>query len=378
MNVGIAEEEMVSDEQYKNYWVALKKLFLYQSGRGFWGRGNIDDRFTYTSQCVQLMQALGIDHNAKNFKKAVRWLEDNVDKLESHRATRIEIGLKIGDTKKLANDSCIDGFLDDLEYDMLHPKEKPRLDFFWEVIPILIAMHPYEQQFKRTIPHEKVIHYIEDNVENFGDTITVQFQANFTGLVALYLATIQDNFEVSEYRDKMVKWLFANREENASRVSWQDGRGITSYVLLDLLGCNLEGDTLKKITPKILGFITPNSKGNVPKDNVKTFETKLHGESLYASILVLRAMTEVLKMENSSKLQNIDGITNHTWFEALRAKIIRFFYYNKKRMPLIICMVLCLIGGLCYFFKEDFLGNLFFTIGASSALTFLLQFFDKE
>lgn len=386
----IEKQGVLSTEQTSNYSVALKKFFLLQSSKGYWGRGEFESKVIYTSQGIQLMQALGVDHNADNFKKAIRWLEDNVEKIKSHWPTRVEIGSKLEDFHKLATDKEVNHFLDDLEFDLDHSSEESRLDLFWDVIPTLIALHPYEKSYedkrKKAVPHEKVIQKIIDNSEDFGDTIAVQFQANHTGLAALYIATISDKEWLPEYKDKlfeyknkMVKWLLANREENASCISWQMGKGITSYVLIDLLGCELEEETVRKYIPKIIRFIAPNSKGNVKNDETTTYDTKLHAEPLYVSMLVLRAMTEVMKMENMSEISDILNRASHySRIEALIAKFTRAFYYNKKKIPMIIYTLLCIVGGIFYLFSMEFLSSLLITIGASCLITHLSHFFDKD
>lgn len=384
------KQRLLSTEQTSHFSVALKKIFLLQSSKGYWGRGKVENKVTYTSQGIQLMQALGVSHDNNNFKKAIRWLEDNIGKVESHWSTRVEIGLKLRDFNKLATDDHINHFLDDLEYDLNHPQEEARLDLFWDVIPTLIAFHPYEKDYEdkrgKVIPHEKLIQRIIEISEDFGGTITVQFQANHTGLVALYLATISDKDwapeyrkKLYEYRCKMVKWLLANREENASSISWQRGKGITSYVLIDLIGCGLEKEKIKKCIPKIIRFIVPDARGNVKKDKVTTYDTKLHAEPLYVSMLVLRAMTEVLKMDESGIIADIrNKASNYSWFEALVAKFSRTFYYNKKKIPIIICVLLCIFGGISYIFNMEFLASLLITIGVSCLLTYLFQVFDKD
>ena len=375
------KRKKISTEQTRNYLTALKKVFLLQSQKGSWGRGDIENKVTYTSQAIQLMQTLGISHEEKSFKRAVRWLEDHVKNGEPHWPTRVEIGLKIGDFQKLNDDQYIDRFVDDLEYDLEHPEEVPRLDLFWDVIPTLIELHPHEKNYKRRIPHKKVVDRIIKDSEDFGNTITVQFQANHTGLAALYLKTIKDEAEGKEYEEKsykMIKWILANREENANKISWQRSRGITSYVLIDLLKCDMEGEIEKNI-PKVVNYISPNTKGNVKKDNETTFGTKLHADPLYVSILVLRAMTEVLKMEDVSQLRDVQKeISNLSWFEALCARVTRFVYYRKKKVPVVICFLLSVVGIIFYFYKHEFLASLFVTIGASCAATLFFQWLEKK
>ena len=365
----------------------LKKIFLYQHKNGSWGRGSTENKIIYTSQGIQLMQTLGISHDAKSFKNAVRWLEDHVKNGEAHWTTRVEVGLKIGDFQKLFDDSYIKKFLDDLESDLMCPSEEARLDFFWDVIPTLIALHPsekhYEELTNRTIPHEKIIARILDKSEDFGDVITVQFQANHTGLVALYLSTIQDKLTDEKYRnlfDKMIRWIFINREETINTISWQNSRGITAYVLIDLLGCKLYENSIQKYFPKSINYISPNAKGNVEKDNViTTFGTKLHAESLYISMLVIRAMTEVLKMEDVNKLSEIRAVaSNPTLWESWWAKTMRIFYYNKKKMSMIICFIMCIIGIICYFINQESAGNLLVTIGITCVLTKVFQLLEKD
>ncbi len=391
------KQGLLSTKHIFNYSAALKKVFLLQSSKGYWGRGKIENKVTYTSQGIQLMQALGISHTDKSMKKSIRWLEDNIDNVKVHWSTLLEIGLKLEDFRKLASDKVIFRFLDDLEYDLSHPKEEARLDFFWDVIPTLIALYPYEKEYEnkrgKAIPHEKVIKKIIDSSEEVGGTLTVQFQANHTGLAALYIATITDKewepeykAKLYDYKTEMVEWLLATREEDANRISWQKGKGITSYVLIDLLGCDLEEEMLKKYIPKIIRYIIPDTRGNVKKDKTPTYDTKLHAEPLYVSMLVLRAMTEVLKMENRSEINEIrNKISHYSWFESLIAKLTRLFYYNKKKIPMIIYTLLCVFGGIIYIFgdilciqSKDFIASLLITMGGSCLLTHFTRFFDVD
>ena len=84
-------------------------------------------------------------------------------------------------------------------------------------------------------------------------------------------------------------------------------------------------------------------------------------------------------MENMSEISDIlNGASHYSRFEALIAKFARTFYYNKKKIPMIIYILLCIVGGIFYAFSMEFLSSLLITIGASCLITHLSHFFDKD
>lgn len=121
----------LSTLQKQNFVIALSRFFLYQNRDGSWGQGSIENKVTLTSQAIQLMHALRIGHDDKAFRKATRWMEDNIKKGNPHWATRLEIGLKIGEFEKLADDHHIDVFLSDLEVSLssTNPANKSQVLF---------------------------------------------------------------------------------------------------------------------------------------------------------------------------------------------------------------------------------------------------------
>lgn len=385
MTIDSSPQPLLSTAQRQNYIVALTRVFSYQNRDGSWGR-SLDGRVTYTSQAIQLMLALGINHSDPFIIKSTRWMEDHIQCGDPHWATRLEIGLKIGDFEKLVDDHHIDSFFADLEYDLNHPSEEARLDFFWHVIPTLLALHPYEENYVRRngklIPHEKVIARAMGYCESFrDDCITVKNQPNHTGLIALYLSSISDKEGYSNYKktsSAMVNWLLESRIESSEGTNWLHGKGITSYVLMDLLGLPIDSSKLEAYIPKILKYLTPTTAGKVDGDIVTTFETKLHSESLYATMLVLRAMTEVLKRYRNSELNECLSEARYRYKKkSLFLKLSRFFYYHRTKFPVIISVLLCLGGGMLFAFGKDMVGSLVVSTGFASVIYVFFDWLNK-
>ena len=381
-----ARRILLSTEQEHNFSLALTRILSYQNRNGSWGLRS-EDRVTLTSQAIQLMYALNYNHTNPAFKKATRWLEDHVQKGDPHWLTRLEVGLKIGEFDKLAADKYLDGFFDELDHDLNYPNEKSRLDFFWHVLPTLIALYPYEEQYirrsGRSVPHDKVIERIKKYWECFGENyIAVKNQANHTGLVALYLSTICNKEEYKKYKDTyiaMTKWLISSRVENEDVVHWQHGRGITAYVLIDLIKCLPNDSKVQQCIPKIIEYIAPETNGWVKKDEIKTFNTKLHGEVLYVTIVSLRAMVEVLATNYPEQLRRFrEEATVRFPIKRFLFKIFHFYSYYRKRIPIITSIAICILAGILIACGKTVSGFLFLPIGISCVLSIVFDWLAKD
>lgn len=379
MKADPAAYTLLSATQEHNYVAALTRIFASQNTDGSWGRKS-EYKVTLTSQAIQLMYALNISHDDLPFKKATRWMQDHVHRGDPHWATRLEVGLKIGEFENLVNDDYISAFLNDLEYDLSYPNEEARLDFFWHVIPTLIALHPNEESYVkragRSIPHDKVIECAMKYCRPYGDSyIAVLNQPNQTGLVALYLFTISNNTKYEKYREtvrSMINWLIMNYRDSEEGVHWQNSRGITSYILIDLLRCAPDNTEVQQIVPKILKYLTPNSNGSVKKDKVTTFGTELHSEQVYLMILVLRAMTEAIIKEHPNEIRRY-------YYEARKPHVRAFFYrlswrfsYHRNKIPIFICFILCIVGWFAYKEQSD-VGIMFLSTGLACILNILFD-----
>ncbi len=375
MDSGGSPDKYLSATQEHNYIAALTRVYLYQNRDGSWGRDAIE-KVTWTSQAIQLMHALKLSHDDLIFKNAKRWMEDNVSFENSHWLTRVEVGLKIGDFEKLCEDGYIDKFISDLQYDLKNEVEEPRLDFFWHVIPTLIALIPYEDSYqKRTgnkVPHDKVIKRLEGFYQSHRDDyITIKHQTNHTGLVALYLFLLSEKSGNNKYKadsDKMIDWLLLNMCYSDEGIYWQDSKSVTSYVLMDLLKCIPNSSELKQNIPKILQYLTPSSRGSVKRDKVTTFGTKLHADPLYITILVLRALVEVLRMDDENDLSRIrEAAKSPSSIQKGVFKVTSFFSYHRKKFPGIMTFFLCLIGFIIIKGHMD-VGLFFFSIAIGGAI----------
>lgn len=377
---------LLSAKQEHNYNLLLTRILAYQNRNGSWGSKE-KDKVTLTSQAIQLMYALGYNHENHTFKKATRWLEDHIQKGSAHWPTRLEVGLKIGEFEKLADDEYINDFLNDLNFDLENPDAPQRLDFFWHVLPTLIALHPYESDYaKRTgkhVPHDKIIKRIEGHSSIFADNyIVVKNQANHTGLVALYLATISQELAYEKYREKyeaMIEWLVANVIEVDDGICWQNSKGITSYVLMDVIECCPENDEIFQKLPQIIDYIEPDDNGNIQKDKITTFDTKLHGDSLYVSMLSLRAMVTVLAKkypEEYNKFRNYNK--NKFAFRNILFKLERFFSIHRKKIPSVLSVLITFAGGVAYCIGASVQGALILPIGLSCILASIFEWLRKE
>jgi hypothetical protein len=233
--------------------------------------------------------------------------------------SRVEVGLLLQDYSALARDKYIHSFMSDLTSDLegLPGHSQGRMDFFWHGLPTLIALVPWERPLRddhkvQPIPYEAVSEALRRlAIEYRNDCITVLQKPNHTGLAMVYLATVAgkdgqpDTFQRVE---GMHNWIVESRVKDDGLVYWSYSRGVTAYVLMDLLrACDpLKRPVLDELRD-ILRFLftDQHSDGALPGDRTRTFETSLHSESLYATILSLRAAAAALAKFEPATLQTL-------------------------------------------------------------------------
>ena len=368
----------------KRYELALVRLLAEQNRDGSWGSG-FSEKVTLTAQMIQLLLALNVKNSDAVFVSASRWLEDNVNKGDDHWATRLEIGLKIGDYHKLLNNGLITSFIEDLNHDLDYPEEAPYLDFFWHIIPTLIALNPYERDLEERgifVPHGKVIARIEhEHCHEFPDgCVTIEHHPNNTGLVALYYMAISQNEKYKHCRrrvDSMANWLLQTRRERRDvGVCWDESKSVTSYVAMDLLEC-ISAEMLEQYLPNIIKYLSLSEQGFVSGDKKTTYDSDIHKKSIYSTILVLRALAEIIKKLGTGELA--DAYKN-----ALAQKSMQRHYRFKKRVskirviiPTIICSLLIATSIICYVFEKNEVGSLLLSTGFAGILGLFFDWLKK-
>lgn len=371
----------ISTIQIKSYITALVRFFAAQNRDGSWGK-SFSEKITLTAQAIQLMRSLNIVSSDKMYCKAVRWLEDNVSLGDEHWCTRLEIALKIGEFDKLINDGLIQSFITDLNYDLSHENEDDRIDLFWHVLPTLIALIPYESRLDFTIPHKEVVAKIKKFCYNFrDDCIVVKHHPNHTGLVAYYFSMLGENQEFSECKqlaNAMTNWLIETRTESYDKGTyWLESKSITSYVIIDLLYC-LPINEIEEYLPNIIKFLCPSKNGIIKGDKNTTYNTKLHSKSLYASVIVLRAISTIIGTLQNTSLQEIVNQINSNKSKFLIYKILNFLGKCKTKIPMIICGLITISGIVLYCFKLNDYASLCLSIGVAGALGLFFDWLRKN
>lgn len=305
----MGNKSLLTTEMTQNYKIALSQFFSSQNTDGSWGRTR-QERVTFTAQAIQLMSVLNMSYDDEAFQKAIRWLENNVKKGTNHWTTRLEVGLQIGQFERLLKDGYVEDFINDIENFIENPTAE-YLNLFWDIIPTLIAMFPYEdkceEMLEKKIPHEEIIERLKKHCEHFDNhTMTVQGQPNHTGLIALYFSTISKKEEYKQYKDdskKMINWLKIRKSRSGQFVYWEESRGITSYVLIDIIRCDTDISTIKSDIAAAFRYLSPDEDGYVEEDKNTTFDTALHSTPEYVRMLVLRAYAEVERKLDSDRLK---------------------------------------------------------------------------
>ena len=310
--------EFIKPNKEKNYKKSLQIVLESQNEDGSWGMYE-GEKVTLTSHGIQLMYSLGISKHNNKIKRAMKWLRDNVEYGDEHWSTRLELGLLLGSIEEdesdgsdgpgteLCTNSEIDRYITDLRSNLAY--EMRNDNTYWNVIPFLIALLPYEKEMEIESPHKEIIEYIEKQYifpdANSVEYISVQRKPNNTGLAALYLTKLSENSEIpesarNEYKkksEKMFRWLLMSVEssEQDYKLHWSGSCGVTAYVLMDLIRAKKDNEQFQEMIFQIVNYIAPDKNGLNKNDSVKTFNSALHGCSSYVNMLVLRAITEVFK-----------------------------------------------------------------------------------
>lgn len=366
--------EILSPQQKNIYSSALSTLLAYQNKDGSWGVSK-EEKITITAQMIQLMLSLNVKLNEPVFVKASRWIEDNVNLGEPHWATKVEIELKIGNFQKLISDgAAFNAFFDALYHDINKPLEEEHIDLFWHVIPTLIELLPHLDELKQhgyTIPFEEINKRIEDQCYNFReDCIAVKRHPNHTGLIALYYSRLSKYAGFNEYKAKaeaMANWLIECKIEDASGSCWLNSKSITAYVLIDLLN-SLDYAQIDPYISQITKFLLPSSKGIFKGDKNTTFNTKLHAESLYTTIVILRSIAELVKFSKSSSFDTLFDEVKNNKKSLFSNKAKRFFKNSKRKIPIVITAILTAIGIILYCCGLNEAGQIVVSTGVAGAL----------
>lgn len=353
---------------------ALNRILANQNKDGSWGNKKVD-KITLTSQVIQLFLSLGIKKTDPVLLKAFRWVQDNIEVGEEHWITELEIDLKMGRFDDVLEDQkSLDTFLNGLNHDLDYPNEEAHLNFFWHIIPTLIVFLPHYKEMQERgieIPFTKINEKIKDFCQVFGeDRIAVEHHPNYTGLIALYYHLLSDlsGFEkCKELSMAMCNWLMETRTENREEVFWLDSKSITSYVIIDLLVC-VDDKKIEPLLSKVTKFLIPNKKGIVGGDTKITYNTKLHSDPLYITILALRAISEIENFGNADSLRKcINEIKKkkHVFFAY---RFSKFISKNLRKIPLIISFVLTICGIILYTFDIREAAQIIVSTGVAGAL----------
>lgn len=296
---------------FRAYTTSFAWLLAQQHRDGSWGpRGT---RVTHTAQMIQLLRVSGFRPDDPIFKKALRWLEDNVGPKSEHRWSRLEVALVTNNIHQDDVLSDLSDFLTQLNDDLDTPSGEPEhLDFFWHVLPTLIALAPHEDYLLGKLAlggvrHPDVLSKLLTYTTSFRpDCKTVLHRANHTGLAALYLnvVTRHGRLEATSHRDAFVNWLIESRVPEGKKLHWHYSRGITAYVLMDLILLNgaVPFDT-QSLVPPTMRYLQPGPQGYVVGDNLPTYDTSMHRRPLYATILSLRAAATVVSRVEPEALE---------------------------------------------------------------------------
>lgn len=364
---------------------ALNRILAYQNRDGSWGNTKVD-KITLTSQVIQLFLSLGIKKTDPVLLKAFRWVQDNIEVGEEHWITELEIDLKMGRFDDVLEDQkSLDTFLNGLNHDLEYPNEEAHLNFFWHIIPTLIVILPHYKKMQERgieIPFTKINDKIKDFCQVFGeDRIAVEHHPNYTGLIALYyhlLGDLDGYAKCKELSTAMCNWLMETRTENQNEIFWLDSKSITSYVIIDLLVC-VNSDKIEPFLSKVIKFLIPNKKGIVEGDTKVTYNTKLHSDPLYITILALRAISEI---ENFGKADSLKKCINeikrkkHVYFGY---RFSKFISKNRRKIPLIICFALTVCGIILYVFNIKEAAQIIVSTGVAGALGIFFDWiFDKD
>ena len=377
----------LSPEQKQVYNSALATLLAYQNKDGSWGsskegkKEDKENKITNTSQMIQLMLSLNVKADEPIFTKAVKWIEDEIEIGDPHWATEVEIELKIGNFKQLFSDKRGRAFFEALEHDYGKSGDDPadlpnekHLDLFWHVIPTVIELLPYLDELKQ-LGYEIPFAAIDKHIEQFcrlyeGGCIAVNNHPNHTGLIALYYAKLSKCAGFEEYKAKseaMARWLLECRINDTTGTNWLNSKSITAYVLIDLLN-SLDYAQISEHIDGIVRFLLPPSDGIFKGDKNTTFNTKVHAEWLYTTVLVLRAIAELMKVTGSTSFDTLFQEVKNNKKLIISKKTKRFLKNLRRSIPFSLSILITLAGVICYCFGSDEAGQIIVSTGVAGAL----------
>jgi hypothetical protein len=378
---GASSFRPVNETVQERYEHILRWFLARQHRNGSWGSGN--DKLTYTAQAIQVMHAAGFERDEKRVKKARRWLEDHANKQDKHRFSRLEVALLLGDLPRQESDSAaheLRDFLGALDSQLTNPAKLQIEDFFlWHALPTLIAMRPYEEELRKAglisdVPHDKVMGTLQSITTVFvgGGRRAVWGQPNHTGLAALYLHSIRDVKGLSpdpgELSNSMVEWLIEDRATGLD-FGWDHSHGITSYVLIDLVGVGAdEHPDIRGELPEIVQFLAPSS-GPLPGDRRITFATALHTQPLYATALALRALSTVMSKYQPDDLRRCRSNAERMLRErSLPARAMDAARRRGSALPWALAALPVVLAAILWGFDASELGAMFGSAGIGALL----------
>jgi hypothetical protein len=291
------------------YFESFSWLLDRQNRDGSWGR-NWQQKAVYTPHGVQLFTQAGFPPDHPRFRASTGWLKKQI----SHNQRplwygRIPALASAGEIEWLIHNKDIALFLDDLDKSKIE-------DFFWYVLPIMISLN----KAGHDAPYAEVAEQLRKFERAFGeDYVAVAHKPNHTGLAALYLHTVNPEAHKDKVQ-RFVNWILVDRrQEDTGVVHWDGSIGITAYVVMDLVGLGLLYDPeITQLVEGCLSLFKPLPEGNMPPDRfTTTFDTSLHEDSLYTTLLALRAMATVLGRENcvmrSAAVIGIQRYVDRSW-----------------------------------------------------------------
>jgi len=382
--------EPFDEDIFDRYSTGLAWFLANRNRDGSWGIKK-NERVTYTAQAIQLLISAHFDIEGRILKKAIRWMEDEVKPSSKHWYSRLEIGLLIGDFEKLATRGYLKRFLDDLNKIFVDNTKENTERFFWHFLPTLIALRLHEKRLNETInrrvPHKKVVEYLFKYMTQFrDDCITIQHKPNYTGLVALYLNGLSPIPICPDPKSKvkaLVNWLIESKVVEKDTVHWFHSRGMSAYVLMDILMVSGEDSSpIDDVIYEIANHLAPNKKGYVSGDKSTTYETKLHAEALYATVLSLRGLATAIgryyTVKELDKARNQAEDIYHNL--PIFFRIGNSFHRNKSKIPWLLSSLFIILGIiLIVLYHKDIGINLIFTaVGSFMGLVTTLLFKNND
>ena len=354
---------MLSQAEQQRFLQGVAWVVANQRRDGSWGRTKVE-KITFTAHAIQLLQAMGYSRDTSTaLRRAVGWLEAHVRPGEPHWYTRIEIGLRLGQGHELLNNGYLGTFIDELDYDLDHPDETDRLDFFWHVLPTLVAMRssPTTEALLH-VPHDRVIERLATFTTSFrDDCATVLHSPNHTGLAAMYCHCISSDVDAAATMAKsFVNWLLESKSSDSSSrlasndtsLHWHYSRSITAYVLIDLLAVSASQLTDADIH-SIVRYLLPNDHGQVLADAHLTFQTELHRTNFYSTVLSLRAIVAAQRSTRPDYLPELRTLVESTYrARPIPTRAATTISQHSHRIPVAASGAVTASGGVLLLFPS--------------------------